>query len=341
MLKQEQNAREGTNDAFVKCLFVTNLVQLHDQKVSGLVEDEKRVPEYKQQLELMHQNKPTTSDAIKKERELTEKVRLIESGENVTKYLLDSMHMLNKFHHFHRELDLNYENLEKRHQILDEINRITNQWERCFMPKIHAQEDCRDPNYVWYSEDQMKPDWDFLPPKHFAYKRINHFREYLRQQQGKCKVVVPPEIVKELRANFALNMWNVLEANPNQVRALLKKSGKHKYYEHVHSITQELSQNNYMPLQISAEHEETLCCLFVKTEAPFLDTKDQVNKTRVNFLSYPYITRKLCELACYDVYVNQFEMLKSDKRLIVQDLYWREICDSLGWQFIRTIGRIM
>ena len=110
-------------------------------------------------------------------------------------------------------------------------------------------------------------------------------------------------------------------------------------YEHTPTLTVLLNPS-YRLIDIPIERERLLCHLFEKTEAPFEKYKLSVKKGRKNFLSYPYMTYKLCELLGWDEYLPAFALLKSDDLLILQDNYFKLICKELNWQFVPTVGRI-
>ena len=75
------------------------------------------------------------------------------------------------------------------------------------------------------------------PPRessYFAYKRINHFNEWLEQFQSKEKTDIPEEvysgIIKELDKNKFIDISDISYKN---MREILKKLKFNKYYEHI------------------------------------------------------------------------------------------------------------
>ena len=177
------------------------------------------------------------------------------------------------------------------------------------------------------------------PVRHYNYKRLNHFREYLRQMQGESKVYVPPECMENIKREIMKRYVDPSAVKYELVKQILKKmDGYTKFYEHSKYITRLLNKNYRAP-NISAEDECILCQRFAETERPFEMHKNAI-VNRKNFLSYPYCGYKLSELAGFDQYLPHFKLLKSTTLLILQDKIWELVCNELNWQAIRTVGRI-
>ena len=117
-----------------------------------------------------------------------------------------------------------------------------------------------------------------------------------------------------------------------KVRDILKKLRLNKYYEHVPHIINRL---NGLPAPImNRETEEKLRNMFKEIQIPFLK---HCPKERKNFLSYSYVLHKFVQLLGYDQYLVNFPLLKSREKLHQQDIIWKEICEDLKWEFIRSI----
>ena len=58
---------------------------------------------------------------------------------------------------------------------------------------------------------------------------------------------------------------------------------------------------------------------------------------RKNFLNYPYVIRKILELNGDKDYINQFPILKSEKRILEHDKIWYKLCKIMNMEFIPTI----
>lgn len=196
--------------------------------------------------------------------------------------------------------------------------------ECCFMDKVIV--------------DSERPSFREPPPEisYFAYKRINHFNEWLNQFQAKESSEIPPEvfdqIILELRKEKNLNLRNLKKS---RVREILSKLKLNRYYEHVSHIIYKI--NGIPPPSIPNDLEEILRNMFRTIQGPFMKVCPEIAKKRKNFLSYSYVLHKFLELLGYDELKKQFPLLKSREKLHRQDKIWQGICKDLNWQFIRSI----
>ncbi len=174
------------------------------------------------------------------------------------------------------------------------------------------------------------------PPRessYFAYKRINHFNEWLAQFQAKETTDIPEEVYKgilsELNKDPFLNRENISHKN---VREILKRLKFNKYYEHIPHIINVLNGKK-APL-LSRKYEEQLRIMFKEIQKPFLE---HCPVNRKNFLSYSYVLHKFCELLELDHLLEHFPLLKSREKLQQQDRIWEKMCNTLQWQYIPSI----
>ncbi len=174
------------------------------------------------------------------------------------------------------------------------------------------------------------------PPRevsYFAYKRINHFNEWLAQFQAKESTEIGEEIYKDIFDEISKNVnLDIQTVKPKQMKSILKKLGHNKYYEHIPHIINVMSGKKAPSL--SRKEEEQLRTLFKEIQIPFSNNCPQHRK---NFLSYSYVLHKFCELLEYDYLLPYFPLLKSREKLLQQDQIWKLICNDLSWQFIESI----
>ena len=190
------------------------------------------------------------------------------------------------------------------------------------------------------SEEYMLVVSDFPsfrdPPKernNYAYKKINHLNEILNQFQAKESTIIPNEVMNEVICEIKKRrIQNVAELTEKDMREILKKLNRSKYYEHATHIISRLNGNP--PPTITPEIEEKIRAMFQEIQAPFLI---YCPDDRTNFLSYSYILYKFFELLELDEYKVYFPLLKSRDRLIAHDTIWQKICDYLKWEFIRSV----
>ena len=192
---------------------------------------------------------------------------------------------------------------------------------------------CNRENFILVDSD--KPSYKDPPREvsYFAYKRINHFNEWLAQFQAKESTDIPAEvydkIILELKKERVENMCNL---TPHKLREILKKLKKNKYYEHVPHIINKL--NGQPPPIMTRETEEELRRMFKEIQIPF---HKFCPKARKNFLSYSYVLHKFVQLLELDEFLPCFMLLKSREKLHQQDQIWKKICEHLRWEFIPSV----
>jgi uncharacterized Zn finger protein (UPF0148 family) len=167
----------------------------------------------------------------------------------------------------------------------------------------------------------------------YAYKKQNHLNEILNQFQAKESTEIPEdvmnEVICELRKRRVDNIASLTEQN---IREILKKLSRNRYYEHAAHILSRLNGNP--PPTITPEIEDKIRAMFQEVQAPYLlYCPDE----RRNFLSYSYIIYKFLELLELDEYKVHFPLLKSRDRLIQHDQIWKKICEYLQWEFIQSV----
>jgi hypothetical protein len=168
---------------------------------------------------------------------------------------------------------------------------------------------------------------------HFSYKRINHFREWCNQVQGKESTDIPNEIfekiLNEIKKEKISDTRNITY---NKMREILKRLRINKYYEHINYI---INRINGIPTpQFSAELEDKLCNMFRDIQAPFLK---HCPKDRKNFLSYSYVLYKFFQILGLNEYLKFFPLLKSREKLYAQDQIWKKICEELNYTIIPSL----
>ena len=136
-------------------------------------------------------------------------------------------------------------------------------------------------NIIIHSEKSSYKD----PPReasYFAYKRINHFNEWLAQFQAKETTDIPDDVYKaiyiEIKKNKTLNIKDI---SYKQVREILKKLHLNKYYENIPHIINSINGKT-API-LKRYEEEKLRSLFKEIQVPFANN---CPNDRKNFLSY-------------------------------------------------------
>jgi hypothetical protein len=98
----------------------------------------------------------------------------------------------------------------------------------------------------------------------FSYKRLNHFRDWLKLFQGKECTEIPDEVYGKLRAEIRKYRLRKHEVTASQLRTFLKKLKLNNYYEHIPFILKELTGKE--PPVIPKELEEQFIVMFMETQ---------------------------------------------------------------------------
>jgi hypothetical protein len=192
---------------------------------------------------------------------------------------------------------------------------------------------CGVENFILIDSD--KPSYKDPPREvsYFAYKRINHFNEWLAQFQAKESTDIPAEVYDKILLELKKErLENMCDLTPQKLREILKKLKKNKYYEHVPHIINKL--NGQPPPIMTRETEEELRRMFKEIQIPF---HKHCPKDRKNFLSYSYVLHKFVQLLELDEFLPCFMLLKSREKLHQQDQIWKKICEHLRWEFIPSV----
>lgn len=195
---------------------------------------------------------------------------------------------------------------------------------------------CRDCNTIEYIiTDNEKPSYKD-PPKeisYFSYKRINHFSEWLNQIQGKETTDIPEEVFNKIMLELnKQRIYNLATVSPLKIREILKKHKINKYYEHIPYILNKIT--GIPNPHLNPELEDKLKNMFKEIQVPFLKYSPS---NRKNFLSYSYVLHKFIQILGETQFLKYFPLLKSRDKLHQQEQIWKNICEDLGWKFIRSI----
>lgn len=376
----------------------TTLDAIHQQKVQGLLEDQKQIQQYKDKREQLRQTlEQTTSDMerwrLERDMEqLDKKIQTIEKGTELMDYFLRTGDILSQYYDvqdqiqqgttyrsakakpgsilalleevaqeekqargetetketseskgLHRNQLLNeYLQLEDPAMVRNTSDLYDDPWticSKCNSEMIMCLNEanltcskCGDQEFILVDSD--KPSYKDPPREvsYYAYKKINHFNEWLAQFQAKESTEIPQEIYDEILVQLKKErITNMSTLKPTKLREILRKMKCSKYYEHIPHIINRLNGQN-APF-MSREDEEKLRHMFREIQPSF---KKHCPKGRRNFLSYGYVLYKFCELLEMDEYLACFPLLKNRDKLYLQDKTWELICKDMRWQYVPT-----
>jgi hypothetical protein len=173
--------------------------------------------------------------------------------------------------------------------------------------------------------------------RHDSYKRVNHFREYLRQVQGKSRANIPDKVFDVIENECKKHCIQTMALTPTWLRRFLRKSRLSRWYEHIPTILSRY-ETTFTLVTIDREHEQILCRMFVDIEQPYERIKTKAIPLRKNFMSYPFVAYKCCQLQGWKQYLCHFPLLKSLVLRKKQDRAWQMVCEELKWPFVTTVG---
>ena len=183
--------------------------------------------------------------------------------------------------------------------------------------------------------DSDKPNYKepTYESNYFAYKRINHFNEWLSQFQAKESTDISSDIIEKILCELKKErIFNVANISNNKIRDILKKLKLNKFYEHIPYIINKI--NGKPPPNITKQIEEKLRYMFKEIQTPF---EKHCPKNRKNFLSYSYVIHKFIQLLGMNEYLVYFPLLKSREKLYQQDKIWKCICNELDWYHLLIV----
>jgi hypothetical protein len=301
-----------------------------------------------------------TSDILFNYYEMLEK-QSVNNSNNNNYYKYKSKSILESFNITKEDTEIeiiqqpieNYDKILEKSDLVDKYLAITNKCHikkieqdsneichLCNIPLICLQQDaimiCSNCGYQeLLLVEQNRPilKQNTKDTSHFSYKRINHFREWCNQVQGKESTDIPNDIFEKILNEIKKEkIMDTKKITYSKMREILKRLRINKYYEHINYI---INRINGIPTpQFSAELEEKLCSMFKDIQAPFLK---HCPKDRKNFLSYSYVLYKFFQILGLNEYLKFFPLLKSREKLYVQDQIWKKICEELGYKVIPSL----
>lgn len=151
------------------------------------------------------------------------------------------------------------------------------------------------------------------------YKRIDYFKQWLKQIQAKEQTDIPDDIIDTLTLQLKTErITNIDKITHQLIKRLLKKTNNSKYYEHIPTIISKLT--NVPSLNIPTYIEQILIAMFEEIQSPW-----EKFKNRTNFFSYPYVLHKFCQILGLNEYLRYFPLLKKRELVYKQDIVWKKI----------------
>lgn len=165
-----------------------------------------------------------------------------------------------------------------------------------------------------------------------TYKRQHHFSEWLSKVQAKNATHLPNDVIQNILGEIKKNRMAQESMEATDMRLIMKKLKYGKYYDCIAYITSEITGK--APPTIPYSLEVKLKSMFERIQEPF---QRNCPEGRKNFLSYSFVVHKFLEILGEDEFLPLFPLLKSSDKLYMCDCLWRQICQEVSWEFIRTV----
>lgn len=178
----------------------------------------------------------------------------------------------------------------------------------------------------------------------YKYKKINHFKDTIRQFQGVQNKYINEKVLVELEN--ALEKDKIIDRsliNPfikltkEHLRIYLDHTGHNKYYEDINLIYQHftgkkcpnINQDVYVKI---LEDFEKLVQMFIT-----ISNEDEDKIERTNFLNSQYVLYQLLKKNNYHCSEQDFALPRSIKCRVDQEKIYIMLCDKLHWSYISIL----
>ena len=175
----------------------------------------------------------------------------------------------------------------------------------------------------------------------FSYIRQTHFKDTIKQFQGKQNKFIDPTVYETLRkcivdSGLGLPNQSTYKITKDHIKMFLQENSLYKYYEDMNLIYYQLTG---IPCPDISMYEKQLLEDFEKV----LDSYDRVikedenNYTRTNFLNSYYVLYQLLKKNNFPCKEHDFPIIKTIDRKIEHDEIYEKCCEILGWSFHPTV----
>lgn len=169
-----------------------------------------------------------------------------------------------------------------------------------------------------------------------CYKRVNYFKELLKNLTDTRGDNVPGVLVERLRHEIEDWRRRGGVTSVREIRQILKKKKLGKFYPQTQALQRHISGKSST---VSLSHNETeiLTSLFSRTSIVF----DKLGVNRKNGLNYSYTMAQLLRVIGRDDCCRNVNVLKCKKRLKTHDAIWKEICECLSIPFFPFSDKVV
>jgi hypothetical protein len=213
---------------------------------------------------------------------------------------------------------------------------VSNQKESMLVCKVcGVTKDWQDPDLPQWSDEV-----DFS--KTYRYKKLGYFIEHLFRMQAQECTVIPDYVINNVMMKLREKRFKDNDKIDKKViKGILKELDMTSYYDNINSIIRTISGKEAP--KFPEDLEDKLICMFMRTLEPFEKYKSLI-PSRNNYLSYPYVIRKLLEIIANEevnvdvlLFRKYFGLLKSRNKTWEHERVWKKICEENNWIFIPSI----
>lgn len=165
------------------------------------------------------------------------------------------------------------------------------------------------------------------PPKAWCDKRLAFALEWLSCVQGKeTRPGISTKDIQRVRAHLGgRTVLTVAEVRTAMKQLKLKS-------QHAAYVMRCIS--TLPPPQLTRAQESAVRRMFLACQTPFELIRRDVKRS--NFISYPYVLSKICELLGFTWMLASFPMLTGAPNLKRTEEIWSLICRAMRWPFTPT-----
>jgi hypothetical protein len=166
----------------------------------------------------------------------------------------------------------------------------------------------------------------------YKYSRMIHIQNCIKQFQGKQKVKIPLELIRDV--NDQLQMTKSVKINPQHIRSALQSTGWSDHYENCVLIWSMITQKSCPDI---SHLESEILKDFELVEREYNILMSSPDEERTSFMSYPYVLFCLLRRRGFKCNRNFFNMVKFD-RMDWLDNIMEKIFDRLEWGKFESVG---
>lgn len=182
--------------------------------------------------------------------------------------------------------------------------------------------------------------------KKYTYKKYIHFRDTLKNFQGKQNRIIDKNLINRLEHEMIKDgIIDPTEQDEKQkyervkkehIRLYLDQIGENKHYENINLIFAQMT--NLKNHTISSDLEDELLKDFEIFTKTFLEiSREKTDIQRTNILSSSYILFQLLKRKGYKCREEDFTLPTSQKCRYEAEYIYSLCCEKLGWNYISIL----